>query len=46
MQLHDGGASDGRAPEWFAKIGPALPAGLDRGRRVSLGFRADDAWMY
>ena len=46
MQLHDGDAADGRAPEWFAKIGPALPAGLDRGRRVSLGFRADDAWMY
>ena len=46
MQLHDGAAADGRAPEWFAKIGPALPAGLDPGRRVSLGFRADDAWMY
>ena len=30
----------------FAKIGPALPAGLGPGRRVSLGFRADDAWMY
>jgi len=46
MQLHDGDAADGRATEWFAKIGPALPAGLDRGGRVSLGFRADDAWMY
>ena len=46
VQLHDGDAADGRAREWFAKIGPALPAGLDRGRRVSLGFRADDAWMY
>jgi putative spermidine/putrescine transport system ATP-binding protein len=46
MQLHDGDAAGGRAPEWFAKIGPALPAGLDPGRCVSLGFRADDAWMY
>jgi putative spermidine/putrescine transport system ATP-binding protein len=46
MQLHDGDAAGGRAPEWFAKIGPALPAGLGPGRRVSLGFRADDAWVY
>jgi len=46
MQLHEGDGAGGRAPEWFAKIGPALPAGLDRGRRVSLGFRADDAWVY
>ena len=46
MHLHDGDAAGGRAPEWFAKIGPSLPAGLDPGRHVSLGFRADDAWMY
>jgi putative spermidine/putrescine transport system ATP-binding protein len=46
MQLDDGEAAGGRAPEWFAKIGPALPAGLGPGRRVSLGFRPDDAWVY
>jgi putative spermidine/putrescine transport system ATP-binding protein len=46
MQLDDGDAAGGRAPEWFAKIGPALPAGLGPGRRVSLGFRPDDAWVY
>jgi len=46
MQLHDGDPANGRALEWFAKIGPALPYGLGPGRRVSLGFRADDAWMY
>ena len=46
MQLHDGGAGGGRAPEWFAKIGPALPAGFGPGQRLSLGFRPDDAWVY
>src|SRR5689334_5512620 len=46
MQLHDGEAAGGRAPEWFAKIGPALPAGLGPGQRLSLGFRPDDAWVY
>jgi len=46
MQLHDGEAGGGRAPEWFAKIGPSLPAGLGPGQRLSLGFRPDDAWVY
>jgi putative spermidine/putrescine transport system ATP-binding protein len=46
MQLHDGDGGGSRAPEWSAKLGPALPAGLGPGQRVSLGFRPDDAWLY
>ena len=46
MELHEGDAGVD-APRWFAKLsGAALPAGLAPGQRRSLGFRADDAWMY